>query len=106
MYLRLNKLELKLLITKVVFWTAGLLVMLSCNNDDDSPSPRASGEKEIIEFTFLASENNALQEDIKTTIDKDQHTITTTVAFGTDVTALKPEITISEKASITPENET
>ena len=106
MYLRLIEIGSKLFITRIGFLVAGLLIIFSCSDEDDPPTPVGSAEKEIIDFTFLASANTAFLEDVKTTVNKNENTITATVAFGTDVTALKPKIEISEKASITPENET
>ena len=81
-----------------------LLTIVSCSNDDDEVAK--SSEKEITAFTFLAGDNEALSENVTTTIDQEENTITAQVPFGTDVTALTPSITLSEKATIDPENKT
>ncbi len=64
-----------------------------------------SSEKQIIEFTFRATSNSTLTNDITSVIDQEAKTITATVPFGTDVTALIASITISEGATINPNNE-
>ncbi|CAN0304069.1 unnamed protein product [Ectocarpus fasciculatus] len=48
-------------------------LVLSCDNNDDQPV--SSDEKEIVAFSFLAKDNEALSEDVKATIDKDNKTI-------------------------------
>ncbi|WP_340064712.1 leucine-rich repeat domain-containing protein [Ascidiimonas aurantiaca] len=89
------------LLTAVFFL---FLTIVSCSNDDDEVIK--SSEKAITAFTFLAGDNEALSENVTATIDQEENTITTQVPFGTNVTALTPSITLSEKAIVDPESKT
>ncbi len=74
------------------------------NNGNDNNTPQSS-EKAITGFTFEAdNNNNVLDTDVTANISGT--TITATVPFGTDVTALKPTINISDKATISPASDT
>jgi len=67
------------------------IILTSCKKDEDEKS----NEAEIKSFVF--SELNPV---VTATINGTQ--ITATVPFGTDVTALKPTITVSDKAVLAP----
>src|SRR5690606_11728518 len=58
---------------------------------------------QILSFQFLANANDALVQNVSTVINTDDHTITATVPYGTNITALVPAITTSTGASHTPE---
>lgn len=66
-----------------------LMVFSSCQ--------KKSGEKQIVEFR-LASYNVAAM------INEDLGSITATLPYGTDVTALTPIIVVSDKATVSPES--
>ncbi|PKV51195.1 leucine rich repeat (LRR) protein [Aquimarina sp. MAR_2010_214] len=97
---------------KQLFTTGILIVLLfmqySCSSDDDTTPPPAadlSNEKAITAFVFTTSLNNALTEDVTAVIDENAYTITVTVPYGTNVTALQPSITLSAQATVAPGNE-
>ncbi|MBS9463383.1 leucine-rich repeat domain-containing protein [Flagellimonas sp. 389] len=90
-----------------------LFILASCSKDDDNDNGTETGKepdkeveksdaKAITAFSFLATDNEALSEDVKATIDKEAKTITATVPFGAEVKALKPTIELSEKATVDP----
>ena len=56
---------------------------------------KKSSEKKILSFKFISPEVEAV-------ISEDAKTIVAVVPFGTDVTALVPVITVSDKASVLP----
>jgi|GEM_PF-488743 len=56
-------------------------------------APEPSGENDILSFHAAGSAG---------VIDPARHTVTVTVPFGTDVTGLAPELTVSDKAAVTP----
>ncbi|MEM7484312.1 MAG: leucine-rich repeat domain-containing protein [Bacteroidota bacterium] len=80
-----------------------LFVLASCSKDDDNDNGTAkSSAKAITAFVFTATENEALSADVKASIDEDKKTVTAEFPAGTAVTSLKPSITISEDAKVTP----
>ncbi|MBS9463378.1 DUF5018 domain-containing protein [Flagellimonas sp. 389] len=84
-----------------------LFVLAACSKDNDSDNATdKDAAKEITAFTFLASDNEALSQDVKATIDKGTKTVTAEVPVGTDVKALKPTIALSEKATVDPKDKT
>ncbi|MEO1486013.1 MAG: DUF5018 domain-containing protein [Bacteroidota bacterium] len=91
----------------IIFMT--LFVLAACSKDDDNDNgsdAKKSDAKEITAFTFLASENEALDEDVKATIDKEKKTIMALVPSGTNTTSLKPTLTLSDKATVDPKDKT
>ncbi|MBS9463377.1 DUF5018 domain-containing protein [Flagellimonas sp. 389] len=86
-----------------------LFVLAACSKDDDNDTggdAKKSDANEITAFTFLASDNEALSQDVKATIDKDAKTVTAEVPVDTDVSALTPTIELSEKATVDPKDKT
>ena len=78
-----------------------ICLSINCSNDDNGVVvPMLSNEKKITSFLFDASLNNALSNDVPGTINESAKTISVTVPYGTDITALTPSVQISEKASI------
>jgi hypothetical protein len=65
------------------------------------PDPVLSSVKQITAFSFAS-----LTPNVSGSIDETNHVISLTVPFGTSVTALVPTIVISDKASISPSNNT
>ncbi|MBS9462854.1 DUF5018 domain-containing protein [Flagellimonas sp. 389] len=81
-----------------------LFVLAACSKDDDNNAADKSGAKAITAFVFAAADNDALTEDIKAEIDEDEKTVTAEFPAGTNITALKPSVTISEDAKVDPGN--
>ena len=80
-----------------------LLALCACSKDDGVTTPETpmeSSEKQITSFVFRADDNTALTMDISASINETDKRITATVPFGTDISALRPEIAISDKASV------
>lgn len=69
---------------------AVLMALSSCK--------KKSSEKQILEFRFSSP-------DIEATIDESLKTVEALVPYGTDVTALKPIIVVSDRATISPESD-
>jgi hypothetical protein len=65
----------------------------------DKSLPLPSPLKTISSFNF-----SNLNPSVTGVVDENNHAISLTVPYGTDVTALVPTITISDKASISPNN--
>ncbi len=78
----------------------GLFILQGCSSDDDKVI--LSGEKQIISFQFEAFQNTDLEMDIVAILDQNNKTITATVPFNTNITALKATIKLSAKASVSP----
>ncbi|MEM8846811.1 MAG: DUF5018 domain-containing protein, partial [Bacteroidota bacterium] len=79
-----------------------LFVIASCSKDDDNETIDKSGAKAMTSFLFAAVDNEALSTDVKATIDEEKKTITAEFSIGTNITSLKPRITISEDAKVSP----
>lgn len=67
------------------------------NNNNGTPTTTKSSAKDITKFSFAA-----LSPAVDATIDATNKTISATVPAATDVTKLVPTITISDKATISP----
>ncbi|MFA6393156.1 MAG: immunoglobulin-like domain-containing protein [Candidatus Paceibacterota bacterium] len=65
----------------------------------DTTIPVPSSEKSITSFNF-----ESLDPKVTGTINDTDHTVNLTVPYGTDIKTLIPTITISEKASVSPNN--
>jgi len=78
-----------------------LAVFASCSSDSEDPTPNPpatkSGAKSILSFKF-----SAFSPEVGGIFVEAEKKITLTVPNGTDVTALVPTITVSEKATISP----
>ena len=61
-----------------------------------------SDEKNITGFNFLRADNEILPEDVIGTIG--DTTVTAVFLCGTDLTALVPTITVSRRATVSPES--
>ncbi len=70
-----------------------LFILSSCGGDSGSGSGLASDAKDITAFNFLAGENGALSSDVTGTVNAT--TVVLTVPYGTDVSALVPDIAIT-----------
>ncbi len=89
--------SLKLLLLSMI------LLLSSCSSDDDSnPVLTESSAKQIVNFTFLASNNTGLAEDVTAQISEENKTITATLPFGPDSATLTPSLEISDKATVSP----
>jgi hypothetical protein len=75
-----------------------ILCLVACEKDDDfNDGPFESKRTAILAFAFLG-----LDSPVEGTINNQEATITLTVPFGTNRTALVPTIQISPKATISP----
>ncbi|MBS9462852.1 hypothetical protein KIM67_10550 [Flagellimonas sp. 389] len=91
---------------KIIILFLSLFVLVSCSKDDDNEASKKSGATTITAFTFTATDNEALTEDVKAEIDENQKTINAKVPSGTNVKTLKPSITLSENATVDPKEKT
>ncbi len=85
-----------------------VIFLLACSKGEDDPDlpPTAlatkSNEKQLISFRFVGIENNGTVVDISGQIDEQSGTVDAQMPSGTDVTALEPEVEISELAVYEP----
>ena len=79
------------------------LVMVSCKDDESADTDTKLSSKAITSFSFLKSDNTALEEDLVGSIDEENRTIHVNVPTGTDVTALTPAIEASAHATVSPD---
>lgn len=89
------------LLTKVVVVFLLVAGNLGCSKDD-GPAPQEiikSSEKQITSFAFLLA-NNPIEINVVATIDEENKTITATMPVGTAVTALLPEVKLSDLANV------
>ncbi|SIT11882.1 Leucine rich repeat-containing protein [Zobellia uliginosa] len=81
--------------------------LYSCNNDDNPKNDtNKSSEKLITNFTFEASKNSGIDNDIIGIVNQDNNTIQVTFPSGTDISNLTPTISISNFATILPNTKT
>jgi len=80
-----------------------LFLSLACSKDDDPVTvvPKSSA-KAITSFVFNAADNAALEQSVSTIVTEASKTANANVPNGTDVSALTPTITVSDKASVSP----
>jgi len=78
-------------------------IVSGCNNDHENNPQPTSNAKQITGFVFKATDNQALSEDYVAEIDEDAKTIGAEFPYGTNITALIPDIQISAGAVITPD---
>ncbi|MEW7280896.1 DUF5018 domain-containing protein [Aquimarina sp. 2201CG1-2-11] len=95
------------LIVCALFFTS---CSLDNNNYEETPSDeeislKLSSEKQIEKFVFNTNLNNGLKTIHNAVIDQKSNTITITFPPNTDISNIKPTLTISEKATITPKSE-
>ncbi len=77
------------------------ILIFGCSSDDDDPVVLDTN-KQITSFQFTESDNSDIKVDVIGVIDQPNASIILKVPSGTVVTALKPTIITSEKASVTP----
>ncbi len=82
----------------VWMFLASLLAFSSCVKDEIvTPEVDKSAEKKIVSFKF-----SELSPEVIAVVSEDLKTITAEVPSSTDVTALKPTISVSDKATVNP----
>ncbi|WP_298319555.1 hypothetical protein [uncultured Aquimarina sp.] len=90
-----------LLTYKNLFLLVCSLIVFSCSKEiDGSDVTLLKSEKEILEFTFLTQENGELETDVSANINQEDKVVSVVLPYGTPIRALKPNIKISESASI------
>ncbi|MEE9362776.1 MAG: hypothetical protein V3U92_09275 [Cellulophaga sp.] len=85
----------------IIFLTITIFTS-GCSNDDDTEPTILNNQKQITSFQFLASENSVLTNNIVTTINQSNNTISASIDGAINITALLPKIEVSPKASISP----
>lgn len=84
-----------------------IIIVMSCSKDKDPDSIiEKSDAKQITSFAFLAADNQDLEEDITASINQDAKTISAELPSGTDIKALTPTLSISDKATVNPKDKT
>ncbi|WP_394747082.1 leucine-rich repeat domain-containing protein [Spongiimicrobium salis] len=84
-------------------WTMLFLILLTaCSKDDGNivEEPTKSSAKQITALVFKSDVNTVLTMDVRASVNETAKRISAIMPFGTDISALKPEITISEKATV------
>ncbi|WP_299223462.1 hypothetical protein [uncultured Aquimarina sp.] len=77
------------------------LIVFSCSKEiDGSDVILLNSENEILEFTFLAQENGELDIDVTANINREDKVVSVVLPYGTPISSLKPNVIVSEKASI------
>ncbi|MRI00781.1 DUF5018 domain-containing protein [Kriegella sp. EG-1] len=82
-----------------------LFAALACSKDDNTPEvvvPVKSDAKAMTSFTFNATDNVALVENVAAIVTEANKTVSTNLVYGTDITALTPTVIVSAKASVSP----
>ncbi len=89
-------------ITNIAFSIIICSLILACSKSDDAtPAPTKSTAKSITAFVL-----SSLTPNVNATIDEANKAISAIVPVGTDLTKLNPTITISDKATVSPESGT
>jgi len=93
-------------VLKHAFLFAITVCLFSCNKEiDESLLLSQSSENNILSFNLLQSDNDSLiDEDRLGTINEENRTVEFILPFGSDITAVIPQITISEDATLLPES--
>ncbi|MEM9361956.1 MAG: hypothetical protein AAGA43_04930 [Bacteroidota bacterium] len=88
---------------KVFFLTVLVLFSLTSCSDDDQV--QLNQENQILTFSFLSEDNDEITVDVNGVIDQDNKTVRIELPQKINISGLKPTITISESASISPNNQ-
>lgn len=83
----------KSLLTRICLFSAIAFLFFQCTEEEEAKSPL----NKITQFNI-----SSLSPSVEGTIDEENFTVALDVPSGTDITALTPEISISDKATITP----
>ncbi|TFF35550.1 hypothetical protein [Mucilaginibacter psychrotolerans] len=85
----------------------GLGVLFSCKkaapvtpDQAPQPIPVLSDAKQLTTYGFAKNDNPMLSADVVATVDETSKTVKATLPYGTDLTALKANFTISAKATL------
>ncbi|WP_115869836.1 DUF5018 domain-containing protein [Marinoscillum furvescens] len=87
----------------VLLLALSMVVFVGCKDDEGDDGPLLSKRKDIVAVDLAGG---CLGGDITGTVNAENFTVRITVPFGTDVKALAPILTISEKATVNPASET
>ena len=86
------------IVTRLVAIAVVFMVSFSCSKDDVIEEPKESEYNSLSTFAFRKSDNAGLTEDCTSYMGGSTYYVT--VPEGTDITSLKPDFTISPKATI------
>ena len=79
-----------------------MVSLFSCSKDEDNLK---SSDKKLISFSFLATNNPIINNNVTASIDATTKNVTVNLPSDIPVNKLIPEISISSKASINPQGE-
>ena len=77
-----------------------LILLAGCGEGEGEGEDGASANAILYYFVFLAEDNDALERDVAGIVHTS--TVSAEVPFGTDVTGLVPDITVSSGATVQP----
>jgi len=92
---------MKRIMTGAVFFGMIMFLLAGCGDEVGSEGEGgASANAVLYQFVFPAEENAALERDVSAIVR--ESTVSAEVPFGTDVTGLVPDITVSSGATVEP----
>jgi hypothetical protein len=77
-------------------------IFSSCKKEE---STRPSYHKEVLSYSFKTADNPVLPEDVAGEVDMETKTLTATLPYGVDVTALIPSFEVADGAKVIPPDE-
>ncbi len=87
---------------KIIVLILALVTLFSCEEEE---STRPSYHKEVLSYSFKAADNQVLSEDVIGEVDMETKTLTATLPYGTDLTALIPSFEVAKGAKVIPPGE-
>ena len=99
--------------TKMILLAIFVLLVVACSKDDgqvqqqpdpvNQPGPeQKSSEKQLISFRFTGIVRDGITVDIPAVVNQTAKTISAEMPSGTNITAMEPEVEISDKATYAP----
>jgi hypothetical protein len=81
------------LLKRIFLFSAIAFLFIQCTEDEEAKSPL----NKITQFTI-----SSISPEVSGSIDEENFTVELDVPSGTDITALSPDISVSDKATVTP----
>lgn len=85
---------------KYIFLFFMLLGIVGCEKPEEGVQPELSINADIVRFRIYQNQNIYFDG----TIDKEENVIAITIPQGIDITAIRPEVLISNGAKVTPKS--